>query len=102
MLEKLGFLQQDITVAPLSFPVQEVSSSPSEITIEMHMHDGTEVGHYMGDNMKRHTSVPSCICICIVISLGELPTSWTGERSGATVISKHIIVFFSPFSCFWV
>ncbi len=41
-----------ITVAPLTFPVQEVSSSPSQITIEMHMHDGPEVGHYMGDNMK--------------------------------------------------
>ncbi len=40
------------TVAPLLSPVQEVSCSPSEITIEMHMHDGTEVGHYMGDNMK--------------------------------------------------
>ncbi len=41
-----------ITVAPLTFPVQEVSSSPSQITIEMHVHDGPEVGHYMGDNMK--------------------------------------------------
>ncbi len=38
-----------ITVAPLTFLVQEVSSSPSQITIEMHMHDGPEVGHYMGD-----------------------------------------------------
>ena len=40
------------TIAPLTFAVQEVSSSPSEITIEMHMHDGMEVGHYMGDNVK--------------------------------------------------
>ncbi len=40
------------TVAPLTFPVQEVSTSRNDITIEMHMHDGTEVGHYMGDNMK--------------------------------------------------
>ncbi len=56
----------------------------------MHMHDGTEVGHYIGGNMKWHTSVPSYICISIVISLGEVLTSWTGERSGATVIcSAH-------------
>ena len=27
-------------------------TSPNDITIEMHMHDGMEVGHYMGDNMK--------------------------------------------------
>ncbi len=40
------------TVAPLTFTVQEVSTFRSDITIEMHMHDGTEVGHYMGDNMK--------------------------------------------------
>ncbi len=40
------------TVASLLSPVQEVSSSPNDITIEMHMHDGTEVGHCMGDNMK--------------------------------------------------
>ncbi len=39
-------------MAPLFSPVQEVSISPNDITIEMHMHDGTEVGHYMGDNMK--------------------------------------------------
>ncbi len=41
---------------------------------EMLMHDGMEVGHYMGNNMKWHTSVPSCICISVVISLG------TGKR----------------------
>ena len=35
------------TVAPLLSPVQEVSSSISEITIEMHMHDGTEVCHFV-------------------------------------------------------
>ena len=42
----------ETTVAPLLSPVQEVSSSPGEITIELHMHDVPEVGHYMGDNMK--------------------------------------------------
>ncbi len=45
--------------------------------------------HYRGDNMKWHTSVPSCICISIVMSLGEVLTSCTGERSGATVIQTH-------------
>ena len=35
------------TVAPLLSPVQEVSSSPNDITIEMHMHDGPEVCHFI-------------------------------------------------------
>ncbi len=35
------------TVAPLLSPVQEVSTSPGQITIEMHMHDGTEVCHFI-------------------------------------------------------
>ena len=71
------------TVAPLLSPVKEVSTSPNDITIEIHMHDGMELGHYMGDNMKCLTSVSSCICISIVISLGKVLTSWIGERSGA-------------------
>ncbi len=73
------------TVASLLSPVQEVSSSPSEITIEMYMYDETEVGHCIGNNTNWHTSVPSCICISFARLLGELLTSWTGERSGATV-----------------
>ncbi len=32
-----------------------------------------------------YTSVPSCICISIVMSLRELVTFWTGERCGAMV-----------------
>ena len=52
MKESVHFRCTHFTIAPLTFPVQEESSSPSEITIEMHMHDGTEIGHYMGDNMK--------------------------------------------------
>ncbi len=47
-----SIILSDTTVAPLTFPVQEVSSSSSQITIEMHMHDGPAVGHYMGDNIK--------------------------------------------------
>ncbi len=40
----LEYSETCFTVAPLTFPVQEVSSSPSQITIEMHMHDGPQVG----------------------------------------------------------
>ncbi len=73
------------TVAPLFSPAQEVSTSHNDITIEMHMHDGTEVGHFILSPMYCPTSVPSCICISIVMSLGEVLTSWTGKVSGATV-----------------
>ncbi len=98
----IWMINDKITVAPLLSPVQEVSSSSSEITIEMHMHDGPEVGHYMGDNLKWHTSVPSCICISIVISLGELLTSWTREKSGATVIiSNWNHIETNAFNTFW-
>ncbi len=37
----------DNGLAPLLSPVQEVSLSPNDITIEMHMHDGTEVCHFI-------------------------------------------------------
>ena len=38
---------EQITVAPLLSPVQEVSISSSEITIEMHMHNGPEVCYFI-------------------------------------------------------
>ncbi len=46
------------TVAPLLSPVQEVGSSPNDITIEMHMHDRTEVCHFIIIN----THVVSYLC----------------------------------------
>ncbi len=95
-------IMERITVAPLTFPVQEVSNSSNDITIEMHMHDGTEVGLFMGDNMKWHTSGPSCKCISIVMSLGEVLTSWTGEKSGATVECVSVIQVYSQLLILYV
>ncbi len=47
VVDLISFSSRHSTVAPLLSPVHEVSISPNDITIEMHMHAGPEVCHFI-------------------------------------------------------
>ncbi len=85
------FFPSDFTVAPLLSLIQEMSTSPNDITIEMQIHDGTEV--YVTSYYYPCSALPPfhhAYAFLLLCHWGEVLTSWTGKVSHITIlVGKH-------------